>query len=73
MKKDHCNFKLLEFLSDLSLYTHVACLLLSSDIECMGKGCNVIITEEMALQLISLPQIKDKYQRLAFESYINVC
>jgi len=42
------------------------------DIECMAGNCNIILTEDMVLDLISSPHIREKYQRFAYQAYVNV-
>jgi len=44
----------------------------STDIECMAVDCNVILPEDMVLDLITKSQIREKYQRFAFEEYVNM-
>ena len=38
----------------------------------MAEGCNVILPEDMVLDLITKSQIREKYQRFAFQDYVNV-
>lgn len=42
------------------------------DIECMARECLVILTEDMVLDLITRAQTREKYQKFAFASYVNV-
>jgi len=38
----------------------------------MAEGCDVIVREDMVLDLLEDPVIREKYQRFAFEDYVNV-
>ncbi|XP_013385980.1 potential E3 ubiquitin-protein ligase ariadne-2 [Lingula anatina] len=43
----------------------------STGIECMGKDCNILATEDFVLSTVSQPEIRDKYQRFAFSDYVK--
>ena len=51
---------------------YIVCIAVTVDIECMAEGCNVILPEDMVLDLITKSQIREKYQRFAFQDYVNV-
>lgn len=43
----------------------------SIGIECMAQGCHIYVPEELALSLISKPQLREKYVQFAFADYVK--
>lgn len=44
---------------------------ISTQIRCMAAACDVLVPEDLVISLISRPQIRDKYQQLAFQDYVK--
>jgi ariadne-2 len=44
---------------------------ISTQIRCMAAGCDVLVPEDLVLNLVSRPQIRDKYQQFAFQDYVK--
>lgn len=44
---------------------------ISTQIRCMANACDVLVPEDLVISLISRPQIRDKYQQLAFQDYVR--
>ena len=46
-------------------------LCLISGIKCMAAGCEVLATEDFALKIITLPDLRKKYQQFTFQDYVK--
>ena len=44
-----------------------------SELECMGKDCNVLMPEDFVLRIITNPRWRDKYQEYGFRDHVKVC
>ena len=44
-----------------------------SELECMGKDCNVLMPEDFVLRIITNPRMRDKYQEYGFRDHVKVC
>jgi ariadne-2 len=44
---------------------------ISTQIRCMANECDVLVPEDLVLNLVSRPQIRDKYQQFAFQDYVK--
>ena len=67
-------FKSVEFEYPASGLVHIAyfwCYYIS-DIECMGKDCDVLIPEDFVLATVTNPKLRDKYQEYAFSDFVKV-
>ncbi|XP_059481460.1 potential E3 ubiquitin-protein ligase ariadne-2 isoform X2 [Neocloeon triangulifer] len=43
----------------------------STGIKCMAQGCEVLATEDFALKIITLPELRKKYQLFTFQDYVR--
>ncbi|XP_065347349.1 potential E3 ubiquitin-protein ligase ariadne-2 [Cloeon dipterum] len=43
----------------------------STGITCMAPGCEVLATEDFALKIITLPDLRKKYQQFTFQDYVK--
>lgn len=41
-------------------------------IECMGKGCNILVHEDFVLSLLTNSHLRDKYQEYTFSDHVKV-
>ena len=57
-----------------SLFTEVLRLLIFifSAIECMGKGCNILVPEDFVQNILTNSNLRDKYQEYAFKDHVKV-
>ena len=46
--------------------------LLLSELECMGKDCNVLMPEDFVLSIVTNPRLRDKYQEYGFRDHVKV-
>lgn len=44
---------------------------ISTQIRCMAAGCDVLVPEDLVLNLVSRPHVRDKYQQFAFQDYVK--
>lgn len=44
---------------------------ISTQIRCMAAGCDVLVPEDLVLNLVSRPNVRDKYQQFAFQDYVK--
>lgn len=44
---------------------------MSTGIECMAQGCNVLASEDIVLSVLSKPTLRERYQQFAFSDYIR--
>ena len=46
--------------------------LLLTAMECMGKGCNILVHEDFVLSLLTNSSLRDKYQEYTFSDHVKV-
>lgn len=44
---------------------------MSTAIECMGKGCNILVHEDFVLSLLTNSHLRDKYQEYTFSDHVK--
>ncbi|KAK2189848.1 hypothetical protein NP493_95g01008 [Ridgeia piscesae] len=43
----------------------------STELECMGKDCNVLMPEDFVLSIVTNPRLRDKYQEYGFQDHVK--
>lgn len=44
---------------------------ISTQIRCMAANCDIYVPEDLVLNLVSRPNVRDKYQQFAFQDYVK--
>lgn len=44
---------------------------ITTAIECMGRGCNILVPEDFVLSILSKSALREKYQQFAFSDYVK--